>query len=123
VAVPGLHHRDLRSDALEPHHAVHSTALDRPLALQLESELEKERRHGREVVDHNAHVLYALDRHALDGKDTTAPTASLDCRSLLEAGEVPEQPWRLRWIEPARQRSRLDPDPPRRLVLAPIRAY
>ena len=43
------------------------------LALQLESELDEERRRGREVVDHDAHVLHALDRHALDGSDTTAP--------------------------------------------------
>src|SRR6266540_2112817 len=82
VAVRGLHHRDLRPDALEPYHAVHPTALDRPLALQLESELDEERRRGREVVDHDAHVLHALDCHALDGSDTTAPaTASLGCRS------------------------------------------
>src|SRR6266498_2597961 len=74
VAVRGLHHRDLRPDALEPHHAVHPTALDRPLALQLESELDEERRRGREVVDHDAHVLHALDRHALDGSGTTAPS-------------------------------------------------
>jgi len=51
VAVRGLHHRDLRPDALEPYHAVHPTALDRPLALQLESELDEERRRGREVVE------------------------------------------------------------------------
>jgi len=82
VAVRGLHHRDLCPDALEPHHAVHPTALDRPLALQLESELDEERRRGREVVDHDDHVLHALDRHALDCSDTTAPaTASLGCRS------------------------------------------
>src|SRR4029453_4930412 len=47
-----------------PHHAVHPTALDLPLALQLESELEEESRRGREVVDHDADVLHALDRHA-----------------------------------------------------------
>jgi hypothetical protein len=69
VAVRGLHHRALRPDALEPHHAVHPTALDLPFALQLESELDEERRRGREVVDHDAQ---ALDRHALDGRDTTA---------------------------------------------------
>ena len=33
--------------------------VDRPLALQLESELDEERRRGREVVDHNAHVLHS----------------------------------------------------------------
>ena len=73
VAVRGLHHRALRPDALEPHHAVHPTVLDLPFALQFESELDEERRRGREVVDHDAHVLQALDRHALDGRDTTAP--------------------------------------------------
>jgi hypothetical protein len=35
MAVRGLQHRDLRPDALEPHHAVHPTALDRPLARSL----------------------------------------------------------------------------------------
>ena len=40
--------------------------------LQLESELDEERGRGREVVDHDAHVLHALDRHALDRSDTTA---------------------------------------------------
>src|SRR5467141_3534891 len=76
VAVRGLHHRDLHPDALEPHHAVHPTALDRPLALQLESELDEERRRGREVVDHDADVVHALDRHALDCSDTTAPATA-----------------------------------------------
>ncbi len=56
----------------EPHHTVHPIALDRPLTLQLESELDEERRRRREVLDHDAHVLHALDRHALDGSDTTA---------------------------------------------------
>ncbi len=70
MAVRGLQHCDIHADALEPHPTVHPTALDRPLALQLESELDEERRRGREVVDHDAHVLHALDRHALDGSDT-----------------------------------------------------
>src|SRR3712207_8163802 len=34
---------------------------------QLESELDEERRRGCDVVDHDAHVLHAVDRHALDG--------------------------------------------------------
>src|SRR4051794_6933930 len=38
----GLHHRDLRPDVLEPPHAVYRTALDPPLAMQLESELDEE---------------------------------------------------------------------------------
>ena len=57
VAVRGLHHRVLHPDALEPDHAVHPTALDLPLSLQLESEFDEERRRGLEVVDHDAHVL------------------------------------------------------------------
>jgi hypothetical protein len=63
VAVRGLQHREVHLDALEPHHAVHPIALDLPLALPLESELDEERRRGRQVVDHDAHVLHALDRH------------------------------------------------------------
>ena len=59
MAVRGLHHRDLCPDALEPH-AVHPTALDRPLALQLESRLDEERRRGRQVVDHDAHALHTF---------------------------------------------------------------
>ena len=69
VAVRGLHHRDLRPDALEPHHAVHPTALDRPLALQFESKLDEERRRGREVVNHDADVLDPFESHVFDGKD------------------------------------------------------
>ena len=76
VAVRSLHHRELHPDALEPHHTVHPTALDLPFTLQLESELDEERRRGREVVDHDAHMLHALDRHALDGSDTTAPATA-----------------------------------------------
>jgi hypothetical protein len=64
VAVRGLHHCGVHLDALEPDYTVHPTALDRPFALQRESELDEERRRGREVVDHDAHVLHALDRHA-----------------------------------------------------------
>ena len=40
VAVRGLDHRDIRPDALEPDRAIHPTALDWPLALQLESALD-----------------------------------------------------------------------------------
>src|SRR5919198_3585447 len=72
VAIRALQHRDLRADALETHHAVHPTALDRSLALQLESELDEERGRGGEVVDHDADVIHALDRHAHDATGTTA---------------------------------------------------
>ena len=73
MAIRGLQHRDLRADALETHHAVHPTALDRSLALQLESELDEERRRGGEIVDHDAHVIHALDRHAINRSGTTNP--------------------------------------------------
>jgi hypothetical protein len=70
VAVRGLHHRGVPADALESHDAVHPTAPDLPLALQLEAELDEERRRRREVVDHDAHVLHALDRHELEASGT-----------------------------------------------------
>jgi hypothetical protein len=76
VAVRGLHHRVLHPDALEPDHAVHPTALDLPLSLQLESEFDEERRRGRQVVNHDADVLHALDCHALDGSGATARAKS-----------------------------------------------
>src|SRR6266542_2157481 len=68
VAFRRLHERELRADALEPNDAIHPAALDRPLALQLESELDKERSHGREIVNHDADVVHPLNRHVLDGK-------------------------------------------------------
>jgi hypothetical protein len=76
VAVRGLQHRDLRPHALEPHDAVHPTAPDRTLALQLESKLDEERRRGGEVVDHDAHVIHALDRHVLDCSDKASPATA-----------------------------------------------
>src|SRR5436309_4941027 len=64
VAIRGLHHRELRLNSLEAHYAVHPIAPDRPLALQLESELGEERRRGRQVVNDDADVIHAFDRHA-----------------------------------------------------------
>jgi hypothetical protein len=70
-----------------PGHSVHRTALDRPLALQLESELDEERRRGRKVVDHDAHVLQASDRHTLDSSDTDQlPRLSVADRLLMWLG-------------------------------------
>lgn len=71
AAVRGLHDRDLCPDALKPHDAIHPAALDRPLALQLESELDEKLSRGREVVNDDAHVVHPVDRHVLDGKDAT----------------------------------------------------
>jgi hypothetical protein len=67
VAVGRLHHRGVHPNALEPDNAVDPFALDRRLALQLEPKLYEEVDRGREVLDHDAHVLHALDRQALDG--------------------------------------------------------
>jgi hypothetical protein len=50
----GLYNRDLCLDTLEPHDAVHPAALDRPLALQPQSELDEERRRGREILNDSA---------------------------------------------------------------------
>jgi hypothetical protein len=38
---------------------------------QLESELDEELGCGREVVNYNADVVHPLDRHVLDGKEST----------------------------------------------------
>jgi hypothetical protein len=70
VAVRGLEHRQLCLDAVEPHDAVHRAALDRPLALQLESKFDEELGCGREVINHDAHMVHPLDGHALDGKES-----------------------------------------------------
>ena len=47
------------------HHTVHPTAVDRPLTQHLKSQLDEVRRPGRGVVDHDAHIFQALDRHRL----------------------------------------------------------
>jgi hypothetical protein len=65
-----LHERIFHLDAVERHDAVHPAALDRPLALQLESELDEELGCGREVINHDADVVHALDRHVLDARES-----------------------------------------------------
>jgi hypothetical protein len=74
--------------------------LDHRLALQLESEFDEERRRGVEVVDHDAHVVHALDRHALDcsathrrvGRRFTTLARSVDipARGPSEGSALPE---------------------------------
>src|ERR1041385_3833964 len=70
MAGGGLQHRDLRANALEPNDTVGPAALDRSLALQLESEFDEELDRGREVVHDDADVLHSLDRHVPDGKES-----------------------------------------------------
>lgn len=52
-----------------------SSALDRGLALQLQSELEEEGRRIREVLDNYTHVIHPFDRHGLGCSDRTPPAA------------------------------------------------
>ena len=77
VAVWDPHHGDVRPDSLERNDAIHRAALDRRLALQLESELNEERHRVGEVVDDNAHVVHPLDCHVLDGRHATEPVGEL----------------------------------------------
>ena len=65
MAVRGPQHRDVASDTVEPHDAVHPPSLDGRLALQLQTKFDKERDSSREVVDNDADVVHALDCHAL----------------------------------------------------------
>src|SRR5512133_3897723 len=89
MAFRSLQHRDVHADALEPHHTVHPTALNRPLTQHLESELDEERRRGREVVDHDAHVLQVLNRHALDASNTATQPWALQSSDLLNRPQTP----------------------------------
>jgi hypothetical protein len=63
VAVRRLHHRIRHPYAFEPHNAIHPATIDGPLATRLKSELDEELNRGREVVNHNAHVVHSLDSH------------------------------------------------------------
>jgi hypothetical protein len=87
VAVRRFHHRGVHLDALEAYHAIHPCTFDRPLALQLEAELDEERDRAREVVDHDAHVLHALDGHALDASGGR-PASRIDVRTDTRYPEV-----------------------------------
>jgi hypothetical protein len=64
-------------DAFEAHHAADPSAVDRPSLCGSSPMLGEERRRGREVVDHNADVPHALDRHPLDrGRGTVRSSAA-----------------------------------------------
>lgn len=59
MAVRGLQDRDLCPGTLETYDPVHPTTPDRPDALQLKSELDKERRSGRQIVNDDAYMLHS----------------------------------------------------------------
>jgi hypothetical protein len=63
VAVWSAHHCDVDLDVDEPDDTIRPTSLDWRLALQLHAKFDKERSSSLEVIDHDAHVLHALDRH------------------------------------------------------------
>src|SRR6266851_3047774 len=56
-------HCDVVSDAVEPDAAVYPLSLDCHLALQLETEFDKERGSSLEVVDNDADVVHPQKRH------------------------------------------------------------
>src|SRR6185369_5194597 len=58
------HHRDLASHVLEPYDVSRPSSLDRHPAFQLHSEFGEEGDGGVEVVDDDADVVHALNRHA-----------------------------------------------------------
>ena len=63
AAVRCPEHGDIASGAVEPDQAVHHRSLDGCLALELQAEVDKERDGSLEVVDHDADVVHARDRH------------------------------------------------------------
>jgi hypothetical protein len=68
VAVGRAQERELRADAIQPDDAVHLAPLDGHLAVDHEPELHEELLRRDEVLDHDAHVVHALDRHRRDPK-------------------------------------------------------
>jgi hypothetical protein len=65
VAVLGLQHRNVRTDAIESHNAIHPMALDRRLSLQFESKFDEELSCCREVINNDADVLHPINYHLL----------------------------------------------------------
>jgi hypothetical protein len=88
VAVRSLHHRIVHPHALKPHDAVHPASLDRPLTLQLESELDEELSRGREVVNHDPDVLHPLDSHVLDANPPRQAASGCAIRSQRAMGSA-----------------------------------
>ena len=70
IAIGGLKHHDVRTDAFEPHDAVHPVAPDRRLSFQLQSKVDEKLGCGRKVIHHNADVIHPLDCHVLDANES-----------------------------------------------------
>ena len=85
MAVRGPQEGDVRPDAVQPDELVHPFTLDRRLALQFQAQFDEERDGSREIIDHHADVIHALDRHALDGSSAARARAA----------------WRTRWSRSA----------------------
>ena len=66
MPVRGAHHGDVGADAVETIEAVHRRPFDGRLAFLLQAELDEERNGSRQVVDDDADVVHALDRHAIE---------------------------------------------------------
>lgn len=83
VSIGSLREHDVRSDALQSDDSVHPAAFDGyHLAVLHESELFEELDRGRQVFDHDAHVIHPLDSHAIDR--SRAPMGLPDRFSRLE---------------------------------------
>src|SRR5262245_2946886 len=63
VTVRGPHHCDVDLGAVESDDAIYPTSLDYHLALQLQTECDKEGDSRFEVFENNADVVHSLDRH------------------------------------------------------------
>src|SRR5207237_5556661 len=65
VAVRSAHQREGSTDVLKADETIYRGALDGRLALQLESEFEKERLRSLKVVNHDENVVHSLKRHVI----------------------------------------------------------
>ena len=74
VAVRGPHHGHVDPDTVEPDKAVHPASFDRRLALQLQTQLDKESDSGGEVLDNNADVVHPSNRYVPVLRIMVSPT-------------------------------------------------
>jgi hypothetical protein len=77
VAVRGAHDREGGAHILKADEAIDRGALDRRLALHLESEFDEERLRGLEVVDDDEYVVHPLKCHIFLSKSPVCGRSSL----------------------------------------------